>query len=45
MFDGIGRAMNVLLIFCVLSLLVFVPLAAWKVIELLYWFFNHLEWK
>lgn len=45
MLDGIGKAFDGLVQFCFLSLLIAWPLAIWKLIEIVVWFFRHISWQ
>jgi hypothetical protein len=40
--DGIGKMFTILFILCI----IFVPLGAWKMIEIIIWLFQHIkiEW-
>ena len=45
MFDGIEKAANAMIAFCIFSLFVVWPLGIWKAIEIALWIFNHLRWE
>jgi len=41
MFEGVGTAINALLIICVIS----IPLGIWKLIDIIIWFCSHISWN
>jgi len=42
-YDSIGESINAMFIFCVVSLVVFVPLGTWKLIEIIIWLIHHIK--
>jgi len=40
MFEGIGTAINIMLVCCI----IFIPLGMWKVVDIIIWFCKHIEW-
>jgi hypothetical protein len=42
-YGGIGETINAMYYFCVVSLVVFVPLGTWKLIEIIIWLIHHIK--
>ena len=43
-FPDFSRAFSRALVFMFVALCLVTPLAAWKLIEIVWWFFSHLRW-
>lgn len=43
MYDGVGKAIDALFKFAIISAIISWPLAIWKLIEIAIWIFNHVS--